>query len=66
MIKFNDTGCLVGYIKQLLHSFNLPKYRIYTKEQEKFHQNYLNNYNNNINANKKLHEELEALEEELA
>jgi len=62
MIKFNDTNILVGYIKQLLHSFNLPKYKVYTKEQEKFHKNYLDNYKNNL----KLQEEVKEFEEEIA
>lgn len=62
MIKFNDTNILVGYIKQLLHSFNLPKYKVYTKEQEKFHKNYLDNYKNNT----KLQEEVKEFEEEIA
>ena len=62
MIKFNDTNIIVGYIKQLLHSFNLPKYKVYTKEQEKFHENYLNNYNNNLT----LQDEIKALEEEIS
>ena len=62
MIKFNDTNIIVGYIKQLLHSFNLPKYKVYTKEQEKFHENYLNNYNNNL----VLQDEIKALEEEIS
>ena len=41
MIKFNDTNIFVGYIKQLLKSFSLPKYKVYTKEQEDYHNNYI-------------------------
>lgn len=32
MIKFNDNNIYVGYIKQLLKSFNLPKCQIYKEE----------------------------------
>ena len=32
-----------GYLKQLLASFNLPKYKVYTKEQ----QEYFNKYGTN-------------------
>ena len=69
MIKFNDTNIIVGYIKQLLHSFNLPKYKVYTKEQEKFHENYLSSYKNNLvlqDEIKALEEEIKALEEEIS
>lgn len=30
MIKFNDNNIYVGYIKQLLHDFNLPSLKLYT------------------------------------
>lgn len=36
MIKFNDSNIFVGYIKQLLSSFNLPKYRVYTRDNERY------------------------------
>ena len=29
MIYFNDNNIYVGYIKQLLHSFNLPQCKVY-------------------------------------
>ena len=40
MFKFNSDNIIIGYLKQLLHDFNLPKYRVYTKEQEKYYNNY--------------------------
>ena len=32
MEKFENTTLFTGYLKQLLHTFNLPKYRVYTRE----------------------------------
>lgn len=37
MKKFNDTGIFTGYLKQMLHDFNLPKYRVYTAENKAYH-----------------------------
>lgn len=40
MFKFNSTHIFVGYLKQLLSTFNLPTCKIYTKEYaEYFHKN---------------------------
>ena len=33
MFKFNDTNILTGYIKEMLASFNLPSYKVYTRQQ---------------------------------
>lgn len=33
MFKFNDTNILAGYIKEMLASFNLPCYKVYTRQQ---------------------------------
>lgn len=35
MFKFNDTNILTGYIKEMLASFNLPCYKVYTRQQQK-------------------------------
>ena len=38
MFKFNSENIFTGYIKQLLTSFKLPKYHVYTAEQQKYHE----------------------------
>lgn len=52
MIRFNDTGIEVGYIKQLLHTFNLPSAMVYSTELDDIlgnnclyiKDNYINRY----------------------
>ena len=43
MFKFNNDHIFTGYLKQVLSSFHLPKCKVYTKEQQKYTENYLVN-----------------------
>ena len=58
MEKFNNTTVFTGYLKQLLHNYNLPKYKVYTREHAKYHAAALKHNteardNNNIPVNER-------------
>lgn len=40
MKTFNNSDLFTGYLKQLLHNFNLPKIKVYTKQHERYLENY--------------------------
>lgn len=41
MRKFNTSDLLTGYIKQLLHNFNLPKVKVYTEQHRQYMLQYM-------------------------